>query len=132
MYIPKHFKQEDKAELIAFMREYNFGILVSTAKKKPWASHLPFVIEELEGKVILTAHMAKANPHWAEFKNNEEVLVIFSQPHAYISPSLYENKVSVPTWNYAAVHAYGTPRVLSSVEDRIRVLELQFEHFEAS
>ena len=109
MYVPKHFEEKDRSKLIEFMREFNFAALVNYAKNKPWATHLPFIVLEEEGKLILKAHMAKANPQWAAF-NNEEVLVIFQEPHAYISPALYENKVSVPTWNYIAVHAYGVPK----------------------
>jgi transcriptional regulator len=74
--------------------------------------------------------MAKANPQWANFKNEEEILVIFQEPHSYISPSLYENKVSVPTWNYLAVHAYGVPKILPSLEERIKTLEDTFKVFE--
>jgi transcriptional regulator len=29
-----------------------------------------------------------------------------------VSPRWYEEKVRVPTWNYAAVHAYGVPRII--------------------
>src|SRR6266496_3888985 len=131
MYTPKHFKESDRNKLIEFMKEFNFATLVNYAKKKPWATHLPFIIAEEGGKLILKAHMAKSNPQWAAF-DNEEVLVIFQEPHAYISPSLYENKVSVPTWNYIAVHAYGVPKILRTIEEKILLLELSFEHFEAS
>jgi transcriptional regulator len=130
MYIPKHFEQTDKKKLVEFMREYNFAAIVSSAKKRYWATHIPFLVEETGGEVILRAHMAKANPQWANFKNEEEILVIFQEPHSYISPSLYDNPVSVPTWNYLAVHAYGIPKILPSLEDRIKMLEDTFKVFE--
>ena len=130
MYIPKHFEENDPKRLAAFMREYNFAILVNYTKKKPWASHLPFIIDTERENIVLKAHMAKANPQWATFKSGDEVLVIFSEPHSYISPSLYDTPVSVPTWNYAAVHAYGTPKILESFDERIALLELSFQHFE--
>ena len=131
MYLPKRFEEKDKNKLIEFMREFNFATLVNYAKKKPWATHLPFIVPEAGDKIILKAHMAKANPQWAAF-DDKEVLVIFQEPHAYISPSLYENKVSVPTWNYMAVHAYGVPKILGSVEEKVALLELSFEHFDPS
>jgi len=56
-------------------------------------------------------HMAKNNPQWREFFD-DEVMVVFSGPHAYVSPRWYEQKERVPTWNYAAVHAYGTPKII--------------------
>jgi transcriptional regulator len=132
MYIPKHFEEKDRAKLVEFMKEYNFATIVNSAKKRYWATHIPFLVEESNGDVILKAHMAKANPQWANFRDNDEVLVIFQEPHSYISPRLYENKVSVPTWNYIAVHAYGVPQILPSVEERITLLEDTFKVFESS
>jgi len=132
MYIPKHFEEKDRAKLVEFMREYNFAALVNSAKKRYWATHLPILIEESGGEIYLKAHMAKANPQWANFKPDEEVLVIFQEPHSYISPKLYENPVSVPTWNYIAVHAYGVPKILPTIEERISLLEDSFKVFESS
>ena len=106
MYIPKYFKQNDRKKSIAFMNAYNFAIVVSAKDELPLATHLPFVIEERENEIVLISHMSKANEQWKTF-SDKDVLVIFSEPHAYISPSLYEQKQNVPTWNYVAVHAYG-------------------------
>lgn len=132
MYTPKHFEEKDRAKLVEFMKEYNFAAIVNSAKKRYWATHLPFLVEETGGEIILKAHMAKANPQWANFKPDEEVLVIFQEPHAYISPKLYDNPVSVPTWNYIAVHAYGVPEILPGTEEKIALLEESFQVFEAS
>ncbi|MEO8512506.1 MAG: FMN-binding negative transcriptional regulator [Ignavibacteria bacterium] len=132
MYIPKHFEEKDRSQLVEFMKEYNFATIVNSAKKRYWATHIPFLVEEPKGDVILKAHMAKANPQWANFRDDEEVLVIFQEPHSYISPKLYENKVSVPTWNYIAVHAYGVPHILPSIEEKISLLEDSFKVFEPS
>ncbi len=132
MYIPKHFEEKDKAELIKFMREYNFAVLISEKDALPIATHLPFVIEESGDDLILKSHMAKANPQWETFSDNKEVLVIFSEPHAYISPSLYDHKQHVPTWNYIAVHAYGTPQLLKEGEETEKLLDAMFEEFEKS
>jgi transcriptional regulator len=131
MYIPKHFEEKDTSRLVEFMKEFNFAALVNSAKKRYWATHIPFLVTEMNGKILLKAHMAKANPQWASFKD-EEVLVIFQEPHAYISPKLYGNKVSVPTWNYIAVHAYGVPKILPSLEERVSLLEDTFKEFESS
>lgn len=132
MYTPKHFEEKDRAKLVEFMKEYNFAAIVNSAKKRYWATHLPFLVEETGGEIILKAHMAKANPQWANFKPDDEVLVIFQEPHAYISPKLYDNPVSVPTWNYIAVHAYGVPEILPGTEEKIALLEDSFQVFEAS
>lgn len=132
MYTPKHFEEKDRAKLVGFMKEYNFASLVNSAKKRYWATHIPFLVSEKGDEIILKAHMAKANPQWVSFKNEEEVLVIFQEPHSYISPKLYENKISVPTWNYIAVHAYGIPQILPSVEEKVTLLEDTFKEFESS
>ncbi len=62
-------------------------------------------------------HMAKSNPQWKEFFD-DDVLVVFHGPHAYVSPRWYEETERVPTWNYAAVHAYGVPAILETLEER--------------
>jgi transcriptional regulator len=103
MYIPKHFEWHNQQEIYAFLQQYSFAQLIAQIDGKIVASHLPFVVEMVSDKLILSAHVAKNNPHAAL---NGEVLLIFSEPHAYISPKHYETKNHVPTWNYAAVHIY--------------------------
>ena len=113
MYIPEHFRVHDHADALAFMRANPFVVLVSSTEEGPFASHVPVFIEERENRVFLRGHVAKANPHWKSLAQDQESLVIFNGPHAYISPSLYEIRESVPTWNYAAVHVYGKGRVFT-------------------
>lgn len=131
MYIPEFNRVEDPATALAFMRANPFAILVSNSDQSPFATHLPVVISENDGKVILRAHVAKANPHW-KMLERQESLVIFHGPHAYISPSLYEIRESVPTWNYATVHAYGRGMVLPSDTDKHQVLTELISQFDAS
>lgn len=111
MYIPNSFRRDDPVELVAFMRAHNFITLVSSIDGAPFASHIPVVVDHEHDTVTLTGHLAKANPHWKAFGSGE-AMAIFHGPHAYISPKLYENIESVPTWNYIAVHAYGTPQAI--------------------
>src|SRR5256885_608393 len=108
MYSPPYNRIEDRAERLAFMRANSFAVLVTRALH---ASHLPVHVRETENELILDMHMARANSQWQDFFV-EEVLVVFSGPHAYVSPRWYEEKERVPTWNYAAVHAYGVPKVI--------------------
>lgn len=121
MYIPSYFKQENKEVLIRYMREFPFAILVSSENNKPWATHVPFVVEETDEGIELFTHISAANPQSNHFNLNQ-VLVVFREPHAYISPSLYNHQKNVPTWNYVAVHAYGIPE---KITDRSQLLELQ-------
>ncbi len=122
MYVPRHNQLEDRAALVAYMRAYSFAALASSGPGGLMATHLPFVVEEEGGRITLLAHMAKANPQWREFAAAGDALVIFMQPHAYVSPRLYDSRQNVPTWNYVAVHAYGRPVV---IEERAAKLELQ-------
>ncbi len=121
MYLPKHFSIEDRKTLIDFMRVNSMATLVSIKENTPIANHLPFVIEERDGKIILSTHVSIANEQWKVL--NENSLVIFSGPHAYVSPSYYDVKESVPTWNYTAVHAYGVPKILDSLESKKLTVE---------
>ncbi len=128
MFVPKHFAETDEEKLIAFMREFSFATLVTAENELPIATHLPFIIETRDDKIYLLAHLAKANPHWKQFENRY-VLVIFQEPHAYISPMLYEKIENVPTWNYIAVHAYGRIKTFPQVEN-LALLEKQVEAFD--
>jgi transcriptional regulator len=128
MYIPRHFAETNEEKLVAFMREFNFATLITAENDVPFATHLPFIIEKQDDKIYLQAHLAKANPHWQQFEN-KEVLAIFTEPHAYVSPMLYEKFENVPTWNYIAVHAYGRLKTFPQVEN-LKLLEKQVEAFD--
>ena len=114
MYTPRSFQVDDLQVLHQLIREYSFGTVVSHDGKRSVASHLPFMVDPTRGgpNGCLVSHMARANPQWASWSEDTEVLAIFQGPHAYVSPGWYESQATVPTWNYAAVHVYGTPRVI--------------------
>jgi transcriptional regulator len=132
VYIPEFNRQEDRSVALAFMRANPFAILVSIIDDIPFATHLPLLVDEAGDQVVVRGHMAKANAHWKSIKKGEESLVIFHGPHAYISPSLYEIRESVPTWNYAAVHVYGAPTLFSDEESLKEVLHQMIHTFESS
>jgi transcriptional regulator len=122
MYVPRYNQNEDRAALLAYMRAYSFAALATCGPGGLMATHLPFVIEEEDGRITLLAHMARANPQWRDFAAGGDALVIFMQPHAYVSPRHYDSRQNVPTWNYVAVHAYGRPVL---IEERAAKMELQ-------
>ena len=115
MYSPPYNRVEDRAELIAFMRANNFALLVTGTGGTLHGSHLPVMVQERDEKLVLDMHMARNNAQWKEFFD-DEVMVVFFGPHAYVSPRWYEEKERVPTWNYAAVHAYGTPEIIEDAK----------------
>jgi transcriptional regulator len=131
MYIPEFNRIEDQAVAVAFMRANPFAILISNNDGVPFATHLPVLIAEARGQVIVRAHVAKANPHWKILEQHDSLL-IFHGPHAYISPALYEIRESVPTWNYATVHAYGRGEILPSDTDKHEVLAELISRFDSS
>ena len=118
MYSPKFNQVADRDLLIEAMRAYSFAILFGpqSSPESPAplvATHLPLVVKDEGEHGLLEGHFAKANRHW-QFLAGRETLVVFPGPHSYVSPSRYVEELSVPTWNYIAIHAYG---VLSLVED---------------
>ena len=110
MYIPPFNRVEDRQSINAFVHAHAFATLITNAEGKTLASHLPVLFDEKENR--LRSHMARANEQWKQLANGGEVLCIFHGPHAYISPSWYEEQHTVPTWNYAAVHVYGKPSLV--------------------
>ena len=132
MYIPKAFREDDITTLHKFMQAYSFATLITQHEGVPFATHLPFIVDSERGPSgMLLAHMARANPQWHDFNAEQEVLVIFQGPHAYVSPSWYEVELSVPTWNYAVVHAYGIPRIFEDSEELYQLLKILIETHEA-
>lgn len=118
MYSPKFNQVHDRGILLEAMRAYSFATLFGPASREPAgagvaATHLPLVVKDEGEHGVLQGHFAKANPHWQALAGRE-TLAVFAGPHSYVSPTLYVEELSVPTWNYIAVHAYGT---LSLIDD---------------
>ena len=131
MYIPKINLETNRDEIIAFMKHFSFATIITAKDNFPTATHLPFIVAVKDDKVILTSHFAKANEHWKEIENNK-VLVIFSEPHAYISPKNYDKELNVPTWNYISVHAYGQGKIITETGKTFEVLESTINNYEVS
>ncbi|MCY8979738.1 FMN-binding negative transcriptional regulator [Bacillus halotolerans] len=115
MYIPKYYKVTNVDDIWDFVQNNSFGTIVTTAQGKPIATHLPLQLMKEGDTYYITGHIAYGNPQWRTFETCEDVLVMFQGPHAYISSSWYE-KENVPTWNYQAVHVYGTASILNEEE----------------
>jgi transcriptional regulator len=118
----------DTTDKHEFIQEYGFGVVIS-ADNGLSATHLPFVLKADEGEQgVLYAHCAKANTHWNTLQG-QNVLVIFTGPHAYISPSWYKTQPAVPTWNYTAVHAYGVASLLNP-QDTLKAVDEVVKKYE--
>lgn len=131
MYIPKINVETDREKIVAFMKRFSFATIVTANDNFPIATHLPFLVSVREDTIVLTSHYAKANEQWRHVENNK-ILVIFTEPHAYISPTHYEKEVNVPTWNYMAVHVYGQGKLITENERTYEVLDATIANYETS
>ncbi len=130
MYTPKNFELTNVSEAVAFMQRYSFATLINSANGIPEATHLPFVIKQQGNQVILSSHLAKPNPQSDSLFEGTS-LVIFTEPHAYIAPKHYEKELNVPTWNYIAIHAYGTATIVTDEELQLASLEEMITSYDA-
>lgn len=116
MYLPAYTREDDRAALLAFMRAHPFATLVTAPGGRPFASHLPLLIDEAGDELLIRSHMARANEQWRHLEDAGEALVIFQGPHALVDSAWYLSRPNVPTWNYVAVHASVSPRLLPDTE----------------
>ncbi len=128
MYTPRHFAMDEIANQHELIDACDFGVVVSTGPDGFFATHIPMMLARDEGKHgTLYGHVARVNPHAALF--GKEALIVFSGPHAYVSPTWYSDRTTnVPTWNYAAVHCTGVPQL--SGGDQIEHLRLMVARYE--
>jgi transcriptional regulator len=127
MYTPRFNQVIDRAILLEAMRVNSFAILFgplsgSDSGSPPTATHLPLVVRDQGEHGLLEGHFARANPHWSALAG-QTTLVVFSGPHSYVSPTLYNEDLSVPTWNYIAVHAWGALELIEGAEDKNVLVE---------
>lgn len=129
MYIPHYFKNDNLERVHEFIENNSFGILINQTNSKLWATHIPLKLGKNENeKDVLVGHISKGNPQWKNFENNSSVLGIFSGSHTYISSSWYDHE-NVPTWNYIAVHVYGTIKIIEG-EKLINALKKLVDKYE--
>lgn len=131
MYIPKPMAMESSSQMLEFVREFPFAVIVSSDSTGMEATHIPLIVEQRsDGTVYLLGHLAKTNQQLTQLEAND-VLAIFSGPHGYISPTWYASKPAVPTWNYAAVHASGKVELLDS-DNTLQLVKQLTQFFEPS
>lgn len=134
VYIPKQFEESRVDVMHDLIRTYPLATVVTHSKNGLSANHIPLHLSKLRGEFGgLWGHVARANPMLADIVDDVESLAIFHGPDAYISPSWYATKKEagkvVPTWNYAAVHAYGILRVVDDASWlRTQLEALTFEN----
>jgi transcriptional regulator len=132
IYLPPAFAESDRAALHELIESSGFATLISPDADDPMITHLPLLLDRARGASgTLIGHVARGNPHWRKLKEQPQVLALFHGPHAYVSPSWYGVHPSVPTWNYAVVHARGRARLIEdppALEAIVRRLVATFEN----
>lgn len=127
MYVPALFRFTDPEEQLNFMQKYSFATLLSYDGERIAGSHLPLVATREEDGIVLLGHLAKSNEQ-GRLQHGADCLVVFSGPRAYISPRYYDRAESVPTWDYVALHAYGTFRI--EADKKMAIMERTIRYFE--
>lgn len=131
MYLPHHFEIADLNEIDTFIAANPFGALVNVVEALPVATHLPLQWIARDEERYVHGHMARANTQWRSLSSEQDVLVMFTGPHAYISPRWYTPGNHVPTWSYTAVHVYGTPRLVTEPAELHGMLKELVDRYEA-
>ncbi len=129
MYIPKLNRLEDTKEIISFIDRFSFGLLLSRNDNRILGTHIPIISNSNPQNLKLYAHISIANNQW-KYIEDQEVLIIFSEPHAYISTKNYNKQETVPTWNYMAVHVYGKVNILLENDEIKDVIDQTITKYE--
>ena len=116
MYIPRWNKIEDRDTIRQFVDDVGFASLVTPSDSGLKVTHLPLLYVDSPGDGIISGHMAKKNDHWKVFDGEQESVVIFQGPNAYVSPEWYETRPAVPTWNYGVVHMRGAVTMIDNTD----------------
>lgn len=131
MYLPKYFEVDDVAVLQAHIAAHPLATWATSVDGEIVVNHVPFRLD-VERRVLV-GHVARANPVW---RQPAKSVFVFQGPSAYVSPSFYPSKAihhrHVPTYNYAVVHAHGTPRVVDDPAALLAILTLQTTTHEAT
>ncbi len=112
MYVPEAFRSEDRAQLLLHAAAHPFATVIThvTGDEDVAVSHLPLLVDAHRN--VLRGHLARENPQRAHLEAGADAMAIFHGPHGYVSPSVYVEQPSVPTWNYVVVHARGRARIV--------------------
>jgi transcriptional regulator len=132
MYNLPYYKEKNPQVIREFIDQYPFAFLLGCdSENKPVATQVPVFIEEENGRKILKGHIMKNTDHHKAFLHNNNVLVVFTGHHTYVSGTWYSNPNIASTWNYMSVQAKGIIRFLddAGLEDVLRKTSLHFENY---
>lgn len=133
------YRAPSQREVTHLVRTNPFALVVSGGgtDEAPTATHTPVIIERLadDGETLvggeLIGHIARKNPQWMSLRDGQPVLLVFSGPHGYVSPTAYADDPNVPTWDYAAVHLTARVTVLDDPRASMHVVTRTVHELEA-
>ncbi|MFD7057436.1 FMN-binding negative transcriptional regulator [Streptomyces mirabilis] len=136
MFVPPQYRPSESGWMIEMVRANPLALLLSNGEPgtPPLATHLPVVADEscppeLTG-AILHGHLNRANPHWRSLSEGTAATLVFTGPHAYVSPVHYQAEQAAPTWDYTAVHVHGTVHPLPQGAETLAVVRATVSDFE--
>lgn len=140
MFVPDHYLPPDTTWMVDVIRNNPLALCVLNGSPEvgPFATHLPVIPDPemaddwptgLVGAKLL-GHMNRANPHWSALQNGSVILLVFTGPHAYVSPTVYEKTPAAPTWNFTSVHVHATVEKIDSIEDTLEVVKSTVRAYE--
>ncbi|WP_431042202.1 FMN-binding negative transcriptional regulator [Streptomyces sp. P1-3] len=140
MFVPSHYRAPDGSWMVDLIRNNPLGLAVSNGSPEdgPFATHLPVIQDpqmtgewsaDLSGGTLL-GHMNRANPHWKALETGSVILLTFTGPHAYVSPTVYEKTPAAPTWNFTSVHVHGVVEKIEGIEKTLEVVKSTVRAFE--
>lgn len=122
MYKLPAYNEADPDVIMQFVRDYPFAFLSGCdGSNKPVATQVPVFIDERDAKIYLSGHIMRNTDHHLAFKQNPQVLAVFTGPHTYVSATWYSNPYQASTWNFMSVHAKGIIRY-GNEEDTVAIL----------
>ncbi|MCM2387656.1 FMN-binding negative transcriptional regulator [Streptomyces albipurpureus] len=139
MYVPSFYRPPDSSWMIEVVKNNPLGLLTSNGPSGgvPFATHLPAIPEsfatgsaDLSGSVLL-CHLNRQNPHWSALQSGDAVLLTFTGPHGYVTPTVYAYTPAAPTWNFTSVHVRGTTEKIDSAEETLDVVMATVSVFES-
>ncbi|MER5811454.1 FMN-binding negative transcriptional regulator [Streptomyces sp. NPDC002033] len=140
MFVPNDYREPDSSWMVDLIRANPLALAVANGSPEdgPFATHLPVIFDPetpgapaagLPGATLL-GHLNRENPHWAALETGSVLLLTFTGPHSYVSPTVYEKTPAAPTWNFTSVHVRGVVERIDSAEETLGVVQSTVRAFE--
>jgi transcriptional regulator len=100
------YRSDDRAHCEALIADVGFGMVFAATPEGPRVAHTPLLLAE-SGAVQF--HLARNNA-LARHLDGATALIVVNGPDAYVSPRWYDDRNTVPTWDYVALEVEGTVR----------------------